>query len=114
MRLTRYLLVVGRLPALPSARRQPPKVPVQKLHIDQRGKPFFSMRLCRAEVWSRCAPRCSPMAAGTMTAIGRWWNSSSARRWRHASIVQTNEPGFRKGDRVIILRYDKTHLARPG
>jgi hypothetical protein len=30
------------------------------------------------------------------------------------SIVQTNEPGFRKGDRVIILRDDKTRLARPG
>ena len=30
------------------------------------------------------------------------------------SIVQTNEPGFRKGDRVIILRDDRTRLARPG
>jgi outer membrane lipoprotein SlyB len=30
------------------------------------------------------------------------------------SIVQTNEPGFRKGDRVIILRDDQTRLARPG
>jgi outer membrane lipoprotein SlyB len=30
------------------------------------------------------------------------------------SIVQTNEPGFRNGDRVIILRDDRTRLARPG
>ena len=30
------------------------------------------------------------------------------------SIVQTNEPGFRKGDRVIILRGDQTRIARPG
>jgi outer membrane lipoprotein SlyB len=30
------------------------------------------------------------------------------------SIVQTNEPDFRKGDRVIILRDDRTRLARPG
>jgi outer membrane lipoprotein SlyB len=30
------------------------------------------------------------------------------------SIVQTNDPGFRKGDRVIILRDDQTRLARPG
>ena len=30
------------------------------------------------------------------------------------SIVQTNEPGFRKGDRVVILRDDRTRLARPG
>ena len=30
------------------------------------------------------------------------------------SIVQTNEPGFHKGDRVIILRDDRTRLARPG
>ena len=29
------------------------------------------------------------------------------------SIVQANEPGFRKGDRVIILHDDRTHLARP-
>jgi outer membrane lipoprotein SlyB len=30
------------------------------------------------------------------------------------SIVQTNEPGFRTGDRVVIMRDDLTHLARPG
>jgi hypothetical protein len=30
------------------------------------------------------------------------------------SIVQTNQPGFRTGDRVIILRGDQTRLARPG
>jgi outer membrane lipoprotein SlyB len=30
------------------------------------------------------------------------------------SIVQTNEPGFRSGDRVVIIRDDLTHLARPG
>ena len=30
------------------------------------------------------------------------------------SIVQTNEPGFRTGDRVVILRDDRTRLARPG
>jgi hypothetical protein len=30
------------------------------------------------------------------------------------SIVQTNQPGFRKGDRVIIFRDDRTRLARPG
>jgi hypothetical protein len=30
------------------------------------------------------------------------------------SIVQSNEPGFRGGDRVIILRDDRTRLARPG
>jgi outer membrane lipoprotein SlyB len=30
------------------------------------------------------------------------------------SIVQTNEPGFRSGDRVVIIRDDQTHLARPG
>ncbi len=30
------------------------------------------------------------------------------------SIVQTNEPGFRTGDRVVIMRDDVTHLARPG
>ncbi len=29
------------------------------------------------------------------------------------SIVQTNEPGFRTGDRVVIMRDDLTHLARP-
>ena len=29
------------------------------------------------------------------------------------SIVQTNEPGFRTGDRVVIIRDDLTHLARP-
>jgi hypothetical protein len=29
------------------------------------------------------------------------------------SIVQANEPGFRKGDRVVILRDDRTRLARP-
>lgn len=30
------------------------------------------------------------------------------------SIVQANEPGFRPGDRVIILRDSQTRLARPG
>jgi outer membrane lipoprotein SlyB len=30
------------------------------------------------------------------------------------SIVQANQPGFRNGDRVIILRDDRTRLARPG
>ena len=30
------------------------------------------------------------------------------------SIVQSNEAGFRTGDRVIILRDDRTRLARPG
>jgi outer membrane lipoprotein SlyB len=30
------------------------------------------------------------------------------------SIVQMNEPGFRTGDRVVIMRDDLTHLARPG
>lgn len=30
------------------------------------------------------------------------------------SIVQTNEPGFRTGDRVVIMRDDLTHLTRPG
>jgi hypothetical protein len=30
------------------------------------------------------------------------------------SIVQTNEPGFRTGDRVVIVRDDRTRLARPG
>jgi hypothetical protein len=30
------------------------------------------------------------------------------------SIVQTNQPGFRKGDRVVILRDGRTRLARPG
>ena len=30
------------------------------------------------------------------------------------SIVQSNAAAFRKGDRVIILRDDRTRLARPG
>jgi outer membrane lipoprotein SlyB len=30
------------------------------------------------------------------------------------SIVQTNEPGFRKGDHVIIVRDGRSRLARPG
>ncbi len=30
------------------------------------------------------------------------------------SIVQPNDAGFQKGDRVIILRDGRTHLARPG
>lgn len=30
------------------------------------------------------------------------------------SIVQGNEPGFHAGDRVVILRDDRTHLTRPG
>jgi hypothetical protein len=29
------------------------------------------------------------------------------------SVVQANEPGFRKGDRVVILHDDRTRLARP-
>jgi outer membrane lipoprotein SlyB len=30
------------------------------------------------------------------------------------SVMQTNEPGFRPGDRVTILRDGRTHIARPG
>jgi hypothetical protein len=30
------------------------------------------------------------------------------------SIVQTNESGFRNGDRVVIVRDTRTHLTRPG
>lgn len=30
------------------------------------------------------------------------------------SIVQGNEPGFHTGDRVVILRDDRTRLTRPG
>jgi hypothetical protein len=30
------------------------------------------------------------------------------------SIVQTNEPGFHTGDRVVIVRGTRTRLARPG
>jgi len=30
------------------------------------------------------------------------------------SVVQTNAPGFHEGDRVTILRGDRTRLARPG
>ena len=30
------------------------------------------------------------------------------------SIVQNNGPGFQAGDRVVILRGDRTRLARPG
>jgi outer membrane lipoprotein SlyB len=30
------------------------------------------------------------------------------------SVVQTNELGFRAGDRVIVLHDGHTHLARPG
>ena len=57
----------------------------------------------------------SPMAAGTTMATARWWNSLSATDdGAMLSIVQTNEPGFRKGDRVIILRDDQTRIARPG
>jgi outer membrane lipoprotein SlyB len=30
------------------------------------------------------------------------------------SVVQSNEAGFRAGDRVVILHDRQTHLARPG
>jgi outer membrane lipoprotein SlyB len=30
------------------------------------------------------------------------------------SVVQTNETGFRAGDRVVVLHDGRTHLARPG
>jgi ATP-dependent exoDNAse (exonuclease V) alpha subunit len=30
------------------------------------------------------------------------------------SIVQQNDAGFREGDRVVIMRGDRTRLARPG
>jgi outer membrane lipoprotein SlyB len=30
------------------------------------------------------------------------------------SIVQDNEPGFRAGDKVVILQGDRARLARPG
>jgi outer membrane lipoprotein SlyB len=30
------------------------------------------------------------------------------------SIVQTNELGFRPGDRILVLHDDHTHIARPG
>ena len=30
------------------------------------------------------------------------------------SVVQTNEAGFRTGDRVVVLHDGRTHLARPG
>jgi outer membrane lipoprotein SlyB len=30
------------------------------------------------------------------------------------SVVQTNEAGFRAGDRVVVLHDGQTHLARPG
>jgi hypothetical protein len=30
------------------------------------------------------------------------------------SVVQTNDTGFRTGDRVVILRDDRTHLEHPG
>jgi outer membrane lipoprotein SlyB len=30
------------------------------------------------------------------------------------SVVQSNDAGFRTGDRVVILRDDRTHLERPG
>jgi len=30
------------------------------------------------------------------------------------SIVQTNDTGFRTGDRVVIVRDGRTRLARPG
>jgi outer membrane lipoprotein SlyB len=30
------------------------------------------------------------------------------------SVVQTDEFGFRPGDRIIILHSDHTHIARPG
>jgi outer membrane lipoprotein SlyB len=30
------------------------------------------------------------------------------------SVVQSNDAGFRTGDRVVILRDDRTHLEHPG
>ena len=115
MRLTRYLLGLVTLAGIAGcAPANPPKAPVQPASIS--AGTILSMR--------PVGPRGSvePLRAALLADGGGHDDGNRslvefivrADDGATLSIVQTNEPGFRKGDRVIILRDDRTRLARPG
>jgi outer membrane lipoprotein SlyB len=115
LRLTRYLLGLMTLAGIAGcAPANPPKAPVQPGSIN--AGTILSMRPVGPR-GSAEALRAALLADGgghddgnrsLMEFIVRADDGATL------SIVQTNEPGFRKGDRVIILRDDRARLARPG
>ena len=115
MRLTRYLLGLVTLAGIAGcAPASPPKAPVQPAAIS--AGTILSMRAV-GPPGSMEPLRAALLADGSGHGDG---NRSLVEFIVRAddgatlSIVQTNEPGFRKGDRVIILRDDRARLARPG
>ena len=115
MRLTRYVLtlvtlagIVGCAPANPS------KVAVQPTPVGT--GTILSMRAVQPH------PDVEPLRAALLTE-GRGQSDDNramvefivrADDGATLSIVQSNAAGFRNGDRVVILRGDRTRLARPG
>ena len=115
MRLTRYVLtlvtlagIVGCAPANPS------KMAVQPTPVGT--GTILSMRAVEPH------PDVEPLRAALL-ADGRGQSNDNramvefivrADDGATLSIVQSNAAGFRNGDRVVILRGDRTRLARPG
>ena len=115
LRLTRYLWTLVTLAGIAGcAPANPPKTPVQPASIS--AGTILSMRAVgppgaveplRAAMLAESSGN-DDVSRPLMEII------VSADDGATLSIVQTNDPGFRKGDRVIILRDDQTRLARPG
>ena len=115
MRLTRYLLTLVTLAGMAGcAPANPPKAPLQPASIST--GTILSMRAVGPP------GAVEPLRAALLAETSG--NDGVSRPLMEIivcaddgatlSIVQTNEPGFRTGDRVVIVRDDRTRLARPG
>ena len=113
MRLTRYLLSLVTLAGIAGcAPANPPKVAVQPTAAGT----ILSMRPVEPHAGV------APLRAALLTdGSGQDDDNRAlvefivrADDGATLSIVQSNAAGFRKGDHVIIVRGDRTRLARPG